>query len=232
MDAEFGSSTRVRVERGNGLDAYETLVRAMNVAQDAKSFESHASGMGFGHLVESRQGARVPQSLSLFDGLIWAVTGQQINLPFAFALRQRLFAKYGEPLGGDLYTVPSPERLAEIDPAELRELQFSRQKADYLIGIARLGSGWMAELESASFTRAKAMLLATRGLGVWSVNYILMRALAHSDCVPLGDTGLTAGLVQLHGLEAKPTLNQIEEMMMPFAPYRSLATYHLWQISK
>jgi AraC family transcriptional regulator of adaptative response / DNA-3-methyladenine glycosylase II len=217
---------------GNGLDAYETLMRAMNIAQDPGAFERLVENIGIGYVVEGRLGTRVPQTLSLFDGLIWAITGQQINLPFAFALRQRLFAKYGEPLGDDLYAVPSPDRLAEADPSELKGIQFSRQKADYLIGIARLGSGWLRELEEASFSRARAMLFTARGLGVWSANYILMRALGYPDCVPLGDTGLTSGLVQLHNLREKPTHSQIESMMQTFAPHRSLATYHLWQSLK
>ena len=232
MDVELGSKTRIRVIRGNCLDCYETLARALNFGQEAKEFESHAMSTGLGRLFKGREGSRVPQSLSLFDGLIWAVTGQQINLPFAFALRQRLFAKYSEPLGNDLYSVPTPERIAELADSDLRDIQYSRQKADYLIGIARLGPGWIAELEAASFTRSKTMLLATRGLGIWSANYLLMRSLGYADCVPLGDTGLTAGLVHFHGLESKPTLTEIEAMMKPFCPYRSLATYHLWQSLK
>jgi AraC family transcriptional regulator of adaptative response / DNA-3-methyladenine glycosylase II len=232
VQMEFAPTVRVSVERGTGVEGYEALARIMNFNQDAKGFEGLAHGLGFAHLVGGRTGARVPQTLSLLDGLIWAIAGQQINLPFAYALRQRLFSKYGEPVGDEMYSVPTSERLAEADPADLRALQFSRQKADYLVGIARLGEGWMHEIESASFTRAKAMLLATRGFGVWSSNYILMRALGFVDCVPLGDTGLTAGLASFHSLESKPILGEIEELMMPFAPYRSLATYHLWQSLK
>jgi AraC family transcriptional regulator of adaptative response / DNA-3-methyladenine glycosylase II len=80
-----------------------------------------------------------------------------------------------------------------------------------------------------SATRAEQTLLAQRGLGPWSVNYLLMRALGFADCVPLGDTGVTSGLQALLKLETRPDLDATRRLMAMFTPYRSLATAHLWQ---
>ena len=49
-------------------------------------------------------------------------------------------------------------------------------------------------------------LLAVRGLGPRSVNYVMMRALGFPDCVPWGDTGVTSGLQALFNLETRPDL--------------------------
>ncbi|MBC8064181.1 MAG: DNA-3-methyladenine glycosylase 2 family protein [Chlorobia bacterium] len=229
---ELGDPVRVRTAKGSGVDAYETLYRVLGLSQEPKAFEQIAVEKGFHRLVEDRSGTRIPQTLSLFDGLVWAIVGQQINLPFAFALRRRLFEKYGEPAGNGLYATPTPERLADLDPEDLLLLQFSRRKAEYVTGVARLGWEWLQALEGMSFTRAYVKLTQTHGLGVWSANYILMRSLGFPDCVPYGDTGLSSGLVGLYDLAHKPDRKEIERLMEPFSPYRSFATYHLWQSMK
>jgi AraC family transcriptional regulator of adaptative response / DNA-3-methyladenine glycosylase II len=219
----------VRVAAGNGLDAYRTLNRVMGFSQAPEAFEQIAAQSGFSRLVEGRKGARIPQTFSTFDGLIWAIVGQQINLPFAFKLRKRLFQKFGTEVEDGLFSVPQPDSIARILPQDLMPLQFSQRKAEYLIGVAQKGQKWIEGLEDLSFTSARNELLSTRGLGVWSVNYLLMRALGFPDCLPLGDTGLTSGVAKLHCLEQKPDVKEIETLMLPFAPHRSLATYHLWQ---
>ena len=77
--------------------------------------------------------------------------------------------------------------------------------------------------------RAERRLRAVRGLGVWSTQYILMRALERADCVPVGDSGLKAGLQRFFELAERPTPERTQALMEPFAPHRSLATFHLWK---
>ena len=214
---------------GDPIQAMKALKRIMGLGQDVDEFESLVENLGLHNLIADRKGARVPQSASLFDGLIWAVIGQQINLRFAYKLRQRLFQNFGQSVGDGLFATPTPARLAELTPEQLQQLQFSRRKGEYLIGIAQKGQSWLDELEQCDADTAKNQLMSVRGLGVWSTEYILMRSLSHPDCVPYGDTGLRSGLVRFYKLERNPTLAEIEELMAPFIPYRSLATYHLWQ---
>jgi hypothetical protein len=125
--------------------------------------------------------------------------------------------------------------VAALDPADLLPLQFSRQKAGYVVATARLvasGRLDLAALAAMSATRAERTLLAVRGLGPWSVNYLMMRALGFPDCVPLGDTGVTGGLRSLFKLEERPDLDATRRLMSVFSPYRSLATAHLWQLNQ
>ena len=89
----------------------------------------------------------------------------------------------------------------------------------------------LAALPTMSATRAERTLLAVRGLGPWSVNYLMMRSLGFADCVPLGDTGVTSGLKTLFKLEERPDVDATKRLMTIFSPHRSLATAHLWQIN-
>jgi 3-methyladenine DNA glycosylase/8-oxoguanine DNA glycosylase len=55
-----------------------------------------------------------------------------------------------------------------------------------------------------------------------------MRGLGLRDCVPVGDAGLTLALQRWFGLEQRPDARETLRLMGPFAPHRSLATFHLW----
>jgi AraC family transcriptional regulator of adaptative response / DNA-3-methyladenine glycosylase II len=215
--------------------AHLQVSEILGLDQDAAAFARLARRMGLARLVAGRPGLRLSRTPSVLDGLLWCIIGQQINLPFACVLKRRLIENTGTPLPGGLYALPKPERIAQLEPADMRPWQYSRQKAEYLIGAARLvarGKLDLAALPSMSATRAERTLLSVRGLGPWSVNYLMMRSLGLADCVPLGDTGVTSGLKSLFRLEDRPDADATLRLMSVFSPHRSLATAHLWQINK
>ena len=232
-------SVTVSVEaRGDGtrpalVAAHEAAVRILGLGQDTRGFARLARRLGLDRLVDGSEGLRVAQIPSVFDGLVWSIIGQQINFSFACALRRRLTEHAGVRLGDGIWAPPSPEAVAAVDAAALGAMQFSRQKADYLLGLSRLvASGGLDPegLRLMSATRVERTLLAVRGLGPWSVNYVMMRALGLPDCVPLGDTGVTSGLKVLFRLRERPDRDATVRLMRPFAPHRSLATAHLWNL--
>jgi AraC family transcriptional regulator of adaptative response / DNA-3-methyladenine glycosylase II len=221
---------------GNHRVAAHRLVAGMlGLEQDAAAFARLARRLGVARLVSGRQGLRLVQTPSVLDGLLWSIIGQQINLPFACLLKRRLIENTGTALPGGLFSLPAPEAVARLEPADMRPWQYSRQKAEYLIGAARLVAGGeldLAALPAMSATRAERTLLAVRGLGPWSVNYLMMRSLGFADCVPIGDTGVTSGLKTLFSLEERPDADATRRLMSVFSPHRSLATAHLWQINR
>jgi 3-methyladenine DNA glycosylase/8-oxoguanine DNA glycosylase len=123
--------------------------------------------------------------------------------------------------------------VARLDYADLTARQFSRRKAEYLIDSARLIAAGTLDAESlpdAPPDVVRERLMAIRGFGAWSTNYVMMRGCGFPDCVPLGDTGLTSGLQSFFGLPKRPDANETLALMEPFVPYRSLATFHLWML--
>jgi AraC family transcriptional regulator of adaptative response / DNA-3-methyladenine glycosylase II len=228
---------RIEVETpaGTATEAHAIVSGLSGLDQDAAAFAALARKLGLARLVAGRIGLRLSQTPSVFDALLWSIIGQQINFPFACLLKRRLVERAGTPLDDGLYAPPTPAAIARLEPADLLPLQFSRQKAAYLIAIARLiadGKLDLATLHTQSATRAERTLLSIRGLGPWSVNYVMMRGLGFADCVPLGDTGVTSGLQSLLGLEERPDIDATRRLMTMFAPYRSLATAHLWQFNQ
>jgi AraC family transcriptional regulator of adaptative response / DNA-3-methyladenine glycosylase II len=221
--------------RGAGLEAHQLALRLLGLEQDALGFASLAKRLGFGRLVAGRAGMPITQTHSAFDGLLWSIIGQQINLAFACRLRRRLVERAGRPVGSGFYVPPTPAAVAELNRADLVQLQYSRQKADYVLGVARLVAEGKLDLDTlgaGSATRAERALLEVHGLGPWAVNYTMMRSLGFADCLPLGDTGLAGGLQSLLKLKKRPDANSVRRLMKVFSPFRSLATAHLWQFNK
>ncbi len=215
-------------------EAHALVVRLLGLDEDAAAFVRLARKLGLARLVAGREELRISRTPSVFDGLLWSIIGQQINFSFACVLKRRLFERVGVPVGDGLVAPPTPEAVAALEPADLLPLQFSRQKAAYLIGTAQAvvrGELDLDALPGFSATRAERTLLALHGLGPWSVNYVMMRSLGFADCVPLGDTGVTSGLQTLLELAERPDADATRRLMAVFSPYRSLATAHLWQLN-
>ncbi len=182
--------------------------------------------------VARRPGLRIPQTADVFEGLVWSIIGQQINLPFALRLRRRLIERTGTPIDS-LIAHPDAAAVARLDYRDLTTAQYSRRKAEYLIDTSRLVT--RGDLAPEAFPAEPATLveqnmLAVRGLGPWSAQYVMMRACGFADCVPVGDSGLATALERLHDLDERPGPDETRRLMEPFAPFRSLATFHLWRM--
>jgi 3-methyladenine DNA glycosylase/8-oxoguanine DNA glycosylase len=215
-----------------GPEAASRVARMLGLAGDPEAFEASVAGdPGFQALVAARPGLRIPLTADVWESLVWAILGQQVNLAFAYSLRRRLTERCGgEPVQG-LRSHPGPEAVAGLDPEQLTGLQFSRGKAAYVIGAAKLVAEGRLPLEAFPAQdpgEAAASLAAVHGIGPWTTHYVLMRGCGFPDCVPLGDAGLTLALQRHYQLDHRPTAKETAALMAPFSPWRSLATFHLW----
>jgi 3-methyladenine DNA glycosylase/8-oxoguanine DNA glycosylase len=206
--------------------------RMLGLASDPAPFERSVAGdAAFSALVAPRSGLRIPLTADVWESLVWAILGQQVNLAFAYTMRRRLTELCGRAAGQGLVAHPTPQAVAALEPGDLQPLQFSRSKADYVIGAARKVADGTLPVEvfpAWPVAEAAASLAAVRGIGPWTTHYVLMRGCGFPDCVPLGDAGLTLALQRHHGLDHRPDAKETAALMAPFAPFRSLATFHLW----
>jgi len=208
--------------------AHGAALRLLGWQGDCSAFEA-----AHPRLAQGREGLRVLLTLDPFEALVWAILGQQVNLAFAYALRRDLIRLAGPPVEGGLFAHPDAARVAGLQVEELLALRFSRRKAEYLLhAAAELASGQLVLEGRNTATGLARDLLALRGCGPWTAQYVLMRGLGFRDCVPVGDAGLTLALQRWFKLEVRPGPAETQVLMTPFAPHRSLATFHLWSSLK
>jgi DNA-3-methyladenine glycosylase II len=174
--------------------------------------------------------SRVPDP---FETLVGAICAQQVNLTFAYATRARLVRRYGEPAGLDgveVHAFPSPQRLAAAAPAELRGLQFSARKAEYVVGLARAATGGgidLAGLAGAPDAAVVAALTALRGLGRWTAEWFLARGLGRPDVCPAGDLGVRRA-VEAFCFGGRPASEEeVRRRAEAWRPHRTLAVHYL-----
>jgi AraC family transcriptional regulator of adaptative response / DNA-3-methyladenine glycosylase II len=215
-------------------EAHRILLRMIGLGSDALGFEARGKrDAAIRRLTAHQPGLRIPLTPSIFEALAWSIIGQQINLAFATSLRRDLIDLAGikVPGGSDMRLHPDAATVANLDAGDLTSRRFSRSKARYLIDAAQLvasGALDLTALADGSTRQAETKLLAVRGLGPWTANYIMLRGFGFADAVPVGDSALATALQRFHGREIRPDAKETAELMAPFAPHRSLATCHFW----
>jgi DNA-3-methyladenine glycosylase II len=168
-----------------------------------------------------------------FEMLIGAISAQQVNLAFAFATRARLVRRYGTPVALDgvvVHAFPAPAVLAAAAAAELRAMQFSQRKAEYIIGLAReLAEGRLdlGALAGAPDEAVVARLTAIRGLGRWTAEWFLARALGRPDVCPADDIGVRRAVEALWFGGRERDAAAVRRRAREWRPHRSLATHYL-----
>ena len=181
------------------------------------------------------RGLRLVGIPDLYETLLWCVIGQQINLAFAYKLKRRLVEAYGQRVvseGEEFYLFPAAETLASARTSDLLRMQFSRQKAEYTLGISKLfASGELNQgiLQNLSAQERYDALVAVRGIGPWTANYALMKTFRDMDAVPHGDAGLKNAL-KSHGLvRGSKNEKAVEKLFDRFSGWKSYLVLYLWR---
>lgn len=190
------------------------------------------------HIAKEYSGLRFIGIPDLFEALAWGIIGQQINLSFAYKLKRRLVEKYGTfTLYEDekYYVFPAAEVLSEVKTDDLRALQFSEKKAEYLITIAKaFSAGTLSRelLQNLPDLESRIKYLTNiRGIGLWTANYALMKSLKEPSGIPHGDAGLLNALINHGIIEAKNDKASIEEFFKPFTGWEAYLVFYLWRTS-
>lgn len=181
-----------------------------------------------GPAVRQQPGLRIVQSGTIFEALTWAIIGQQINLPFAIALRRTFILQAGRRHSSGLWCYPEAADVAPMALEELCQRKFSRAKAETLLRVARLVDSGQLSLAGQEIAEVSQALLAIKGVGPWTVNYTLLRGYGYADCSLHGDVAVRAALQHLLGESVKPDIARTEAILAQFQPHRSMAAAYLW----
>src|SRR5262249_20697290 len=118
------------------------------------------------------------------------------------------------------------ERVASGTVDELRGVGFSERKAEYLLGLARSELD-LEGLRTLPDDEVIERLTAIRGLGRWTADWFLGRALARPAAWPAGDLGLRKAVAAFYADGRPLSIEEVRTMGEQFAPFQNLSAHHL-----
>jgi DNA-3-methyladenine glycosylase II len=125
----------------------------------------------------------------------------------------------------------TPARIVEVGPEYLRQLGVTRQKTSYLLNLSAAivdGTLNLRRLSRLHDAEVKEALMQIKGLGSRSADVYLLMAMRRADIWP-ADLALAVAIKELHGLERKPTFEELEVIAEKWRPHRAVAARMLWQ---
>ena len=172
-----------------------------------------------GPLVRACPGRRAPASVDPFETAVRAVIGQQVSVEGARTVTSRIVDAAGAPStldGGPGRVFPDPAALADAPDAVFSMPGARRDTIRRL--AAAVADGAIALDPGADPDEVRTGLLALKGVGPWTADYVMMRGLGHPDVLLATDLGVRHALERFgDGVAATR-----------WAPWRSYAVHHLW----
>ncbi|HEY3737431.1 MAG TPA: AlkA N-terminal domain-containing protein, partial [Jatrophihabitans sp.] len=191
----------------------------LDLDADPVAIDSTFAGGGLRRLSRAHPGLRSPGQVDGFETAVRAVIGQQISVAGARTVAGRLAASFGDLMPSGDVLFPSAEAIAEADPAML---PMPASRAATLVSVARaVADGGLVLDRGADRDQVRAALLAMRGIGVWTADYVLMRALGDPDILLDTDLGVRTA--------AAAADVDLSTRRPEWAPYRTYATHLLWR---
>jgi len=160
-----------------------------------------------------------------FQALVYSILAQQISGKAAAAVRLKL-ETLASPEG------LTPARISSFTVEELRGAGLSRQKASYILDLARRvdeGTLPLERLARRSDDNVIESLIEVKGIGVWTAHMFLIFSLGRLDVLPHGDYGVRSAIQRLYSLEELPDRETCHRIAEPWRPYASIASWYCWR---
>jgi DNA-3-methyladenine glycosylase II len=160
------------------------------------------------------------------SALVGAIVSQQLSTKAAATIFGRFVALFPDN------HIPDAAAIAAQSDAALRAVGLSGQKVGYLRDLAaRIAEGRLDldELESLPDEVVIERLTAVKGFGRWTAEMFLMFRLHRPDVLPAGDLGIVNAIQRLYKLRKRPDAKRISKIGDAWKPYRSVASWYLWQ---
>lgn len=209
------------------------LHRLLGLPQAIEEFEQRFQNhLELGPMLHRQTGLRIPTTFSIFEAISWAIIGQQISVSAAVSIRRKLILHTNISHSSGLLCYPSAEYIAQLNLKELRNCGFSITKAQALLTVSHMISNgelhFTDEFTTPPIDSIRQQLSAIRGIGPWTINYVLLRGFGWLDASLHGDIAVRRGLQKLLASPGKMSEKQVQQWLEQFSPWRALVAAHLW----
>jgi DNA-3-methyladenine glycosylase II len=186
-----------------------------------------------------RQDPRLAEVIKSLGPCLYTLRPGGFPTLFHAILRQQLSGKAAATIAGRVLQACGgtvlPEAVAAIDDAGFAACGVSRQKRDYLRGLAGAvlaSPALFAALDELPDEAAIEALTAIKGIGRWTAEMYLMFSLGRLDVLPLGDVSIRAAIAQIYGISRRVSAARMTKRMTKLGeswrPYRSIACWYFY----
>jgi DNA-3-methyladenine glycosylase II len=161
----------------------------------------------------------------VYEALLEAIVSQQLSVKAADTIYQRFLKLYIQH--------PEPSELIQTPFETLRSVGLSNQKAKYIQNVGAFFEKqpsdplYWQKIEDEQIIKE---LTQIKGVGVWTVQMILMFTLNRLDIMPVLDLGIKQAMIRLYELNesGKELEKKMLDISMQWKPYRTIACRYLW----
>jgi DNA-3-methyladenine glycosylase II len=183
-------------------------------------------------LADRLRGMKPVRYPTVFEAFANAVACQLVSVTAGMHVMNRLTEAHGVRCDASaMRSFPPATAIARSNPDALRALGLSRQKGEYLIGLAQLAidprDRDFASIETLTNADAIVRLSEIRGVGRWTAEYVMLRGFGRLDIFPGDDVGGRKKLFEWFGARADPTYDGVAAMLERWRPYGGLIYLHL-----
>jgi DNA-3-methyladenine glycosylase II len=168
---------------------------------------------------------------------VWSFTGNYFIELVESIVSQQLSVKAADTIFGRLKDITSDseltaEVLVQMDGQKMRDAGLSWSKVSYLKNIAEytlVSDKVFEKFPQMSNEEIIKELTKIKGIGSWTAEMFLIFTMGRVDVFSYGDLGLRRAIQRWYGFKMEPTLNELEEIVKKWEPYRSIASRYLWK---
>ena len=185
----------------------------------------------FKGVVKTWHGYHMLRVLTPFEAACWALIQQRTPNGFAHKTMARLAESFGGSLvyEGETYTA-FPEAQAMVDDPQARVLAATNntRKTERLLHVIRaFATADETFLRAAPYGEVAAWLGSIKGLGAWSVDFIMLRGLGRFERVPWTDTGLLGAVSKVYTQGFEISLGRARELAERYGHYQGLWAHYV-----
>jgi DNA-3-methyladenine glycosylase II len=177
------------------------------------------------------RGLKPPRFPTLFECVVNAVACQQLTLTVGIRLLNRLAQAHGTTSAERaLHAFPVATRLGGLAPETLRPLGFSGAKARSIVELAAgisAGTFDPSAIEGLDDRDAVQALVQLRGVGRWTAEYALLRALGRLNVFPGDDVGARNNLARWLDWPGPLDYEGVQAAVSRWRPFAGLVYFHL-----
>ena len=164
---------------------------------------------------------------NVYQSLMKSIVSQQLSTKVADVIWGRFINLFED-------NKPHPLQIIDFDIETMKSVGLSGQKANYIKNVSiYFTENNLIDFDWSGLSDEEIIQILTKikGVGVWTVQMILIFTLKRPDVFPVLDLGIQQGIKKLYALESsgKILMQEMEQISEEWRPFRSYASRIIWK---